>query len=67
MWLNILNNYTIEFGILTEDQFKKVQVNILNTDDSITKIDMDIKDISSFMECYENRSINKAAKTLYLP
>ncbi|MBR1623724.1 MAG: LysR family transcriptional regulator [Pseudobutyrivibrio sp.] len=27
---------------------------------------MDIKDIRSFMECYETRSINKAAKSLYI-
>ncbi len=27
---------------------------------------MDIKDIRSFMECYETRSINKAAKALYI-
>lgn len=27
---------------------------------------MDIKDISAFMECYEARSINKAAKSLYI-
>lgn len=27
---------------------------------------MDVKDIHSFMECYETRSINKAAKSLYI-
>ncbi len=27
---------------------------------------MDIKDIRSFMECYENRSLNRAAKSLYI-
>ncbi|CBK74932.1 Transcriptional regulator [Butyrivibrio fibrisolvens 16/4] len=27
---------------------------------------MDVKDIRSFMECYETRSINKAAKSLYI-
>lgn len=27
---------------------------------------MDIKDIRSFLECYETRSINKAAKSLYI-
>ncbi len=27
---------------------------------------MEIKDINSFMECYETRSINKAAKSLYI-
>ncbi len=27
---------------------------------------MDIKDIRSFMECYETRSINKAARSLYI-
>ena len=27
---------------------------------------MDIKDIRSFMECYETRSINKAAKSLFI-
>ena len=27
---------------------------------------MDTKDIRSFMECFETRSINKAAKSLYI-
>lgn len=45
-----LNQYSIEFGILTEDKFKKVQVNVLNTDDTETKIDMDLGDVMYLTE-----------------
>lgn len=45
-----LNNYYIEFGILTEDEFKMVEVNVLNTDDTITKIPMSIHDVMYLTE-----------------
>lgn len=45
-----LNNYYIEFGILTEDEFKMVEVNVLNTDDTITKILMSIHDVMYLTE-----------------
>ena len=45
-----LSKYRIEFGIFAEDISKKVSVDILNADDSITKIDMEIGDIMYFTE-----------------
>ena len=48
--INILNDYYIEFGILTEDQYKIVEVNILNTDESITKMPMFVGDVMYLTE-----------------
>ena len=45
-----LENYSLEFGIFAEDTNKIVQVNILNTDQSITKIPMSLSDVMYFTE-----------------
>ena len=48
--MNILNSYCIEFGVLTEDEYKTVEVNILNTDESITKLPMFVGDVMYLTE-----------------
>lgn len=48
--INSLSQYSIEFGIFTEDGIKSVTVNVLNTDDTITKTTMDIGDIMYLTE-----------------
>lgn len=48
--LKLINRYIIEFGIFQEDGTKIVEVNILNTDDTKTKIEMQIADIIYFTE-----------------
>lgn len=42
---NSLNNYYFEIGILDEDRYRTVEVNVLNTDDSITKIEMQLEEV----------------------
>ena len=48
--LDSLNHYSFEFGISSENGQKKVEVNILNTDNSITSTFMFIADIMYFTE-----------------
>lgn len=48
--LDSLNHYSFEFGISSENGQKKVEVNILNTDNSITSTFMSIADIMYFTE-----------------
>lgn len=48
--INILKRYYIEFGVLQEDEYIKLNVNILNTDETISKIEMNVKDIVYFIE-----------------
>ena len=43
--ISILNNYYIEFGVLQEDEYINIDVNILNIDDTISKVNMTVKDI----------------------
>lgn len=45
-----LKNYYIEFGILQEDEYIPIEVNILNTDETISKVEMTVKDIMIFTE-----------------
>lgn len=48
--LNILNKYSIEFGIFQEDGQKVVEVDVLNTDETTTKVEMTIGEIMYFTE-----------------
>ena len=48
--LNILNKYSIEFGIFQEDGQKVVEVDVLNTDETATKVEMTIGEIMYFTE-----------------
>ncbi len=48
--ISILNQYYIEFGVLQEDEYIKLNVNILNTDDTISQVEMSVKDIVYFTE-----------------
>lgn len=43
--LKALDGYVVEFGVLTEHGFKTLDVNVLNTDDTITKTKMEINEI----------------------
>ncbi len=45
-----LSQYSIEFGIFTEDGIKTVTVNVLNTDDTISKISMEVGDVMYLTE-----------------
>lgn len=45
-----LNKYYIEFGVLQEDEYITIDVDILNIDDSISKVQMTVKDIVYFTE-----------------
>lgn len=48
--INTLKKYYIEFGVLQEDEYININVNILNIDDTISKIEMNVKDIVYFTE-----------------
>lgn len=48
--INSLKNYKLEFGLFEEDSIKKVKVKVLNTDDTITNIDMELGDVMYFTE-----------------
>lgn len=45
-----LSKYHIEFGVLVEDEFKTVEVSVLNTDDTVTKIPMTVGDVMYLTE-----------------
>lgn len=45
-----LSKYKLEFGLFEEDSIKKVKVKVLNTDDTITNIDMELGDVMYFTE-----------------
>ena len=45
-----LKKYHIEFGVLVEDEFKTVEVNVINTDDTITKVPMFVGDVMYLTE-----------------
>lgn len=45
-----LENYSLEFGIFAEDANKKVIVNIINPDQTISKIDMELSNVMYFTE-----------------
>lgn len=48
--IETLKRYYIEFGVLQEDEYVTIEVNILNTDDTISKVEMPVKDIVYFTE-----------------
>lgn len=48
--LDSLSHYYFQFGIFTADGQQKVDVNIINTDDTQTKVSMSIGDIMYFTE-----------------
>lgn len=48
--LDSLSRYYFQFGILTTEGQKTVEVSILNTDDTITKMPMKIADVMYFTE-----------------
>lgn len=48
--LRLLEKFEIEFGIFQEDGSKVVEVNVLNTDDTISTTEMTIADIMYFTE-----------------
>ena len=48
--LKLISQYSIEYGILTENGLKTVEVSILNTDETISKTKMTVKDAMYFTE-----------------
>ena len=48
--LKLISNYSIEYGILTEDGVKTIEVSILNTDNTINKTKMEVKNAMYFIE-----------------
>lgn len=48
--ISVLNKYEIEFGVLQEDEFIPVKVNVLNPDETTSEVDMTIGDIMYFTE-----------------
>lgn len=43
--VDLLKNYTIYIGVFNGKEFTELEVNVLNTDDTVTKIPMNITDI----------------------
>ena len=48
--LAVISRYSIEYGVLTENGLKTVTVSILNTDNTISTTEMQIKDVMYFTE-----------------
>lgn len=48
--LNILNQYYIIFGILDEDKYREIEINILNPDDTVSSAVMEICDVMYLTE-----------------
>ena len=48
--IEILNTYIIEFGVLTEDEYKPIKVSILNPDDTVTEAELTVGEIMYFTE-----------------
>lgn len=48
--VEMLNSYYFELGILQEDKYIKININILNTDDTISKYEMPLNDVMYLTE-----------------